>query len=174
MRATFFPHAGFSQNIRLRSSVFDMGYVASASANNVVKSVIGQLFVGTTSQSDNVVEGGFLADTLLRGIMVSIGSEPPGFPKVYTLWQNYPNPFNPTTVIRFDLPERSIVTLKIYDILGQEILTLLNNSSTEAGQHSVVVDVANLPSGVYFYRLLRSNSHEVNTFQSVKKMLVVK
>lgn len=80
---------------------------------------------------------------------------------------NYPNPFNPLTNISFSLPERSIVELTVYNILGQKVVTL-KNEVMEAGSYSVQFDATQLPSGVYVYRLTSGG------FTSSKKMLLIK
>ena len=90
-----------------------------------------------------------------------------GVPKDYNLYQNYPNPFNPTTTIKYDLPKRSFVTLKVYNILGEEVATLVNGVK-QAGSYSVVFNASSLPSGVYIYTLA------TNEFVSSKKMLIIK
>jgi uncharacterized protein (DUF2164 family) len=82
------------------------------------------------------------------------------------LTQNYPNPFNPTTKITYELPERSHVVLKVYDILGREVTTLVNEFQ-EPGQWTVPFDARNLSGGVYFYRC-RAGAHV-----ELKKMLLV-
>jgi len=88
-------------------------------------------------------------------------------PKSYNLHQNYPNPFNPSTVIQFDLPEAQVVSLKVFNVLGQEVATLVSGVH-EAGEHSVKADFTNLPSGMYIYRLT------AGTFTDVKKLVLVK
>jgi len=88
-------------------------------------------------------------------------------PQIFRLEQNYPNPFNPSTRIRYEIPERSFVTLKVYDVLGNEIVTLVNEEKT-AGSYEVKFNAANLPSAVYFYRL------QTDSFVSSKKMLLLK
>ena len=88
-------------------------------------------------------------------------------PHITTLDQNYPNPCNPTTNISFDLSERSFVTLKVYDILGKEIITLLNKE-LNADFYEIPFNASNLASGTYFYAL------SAGSFNSIKKMLVVK
>jgi hypothetical protein len=87
--------------------------------------------------------------------------------KEFVLEQNYPNPFNPTTKIKFDLPERGSVTLKVYDVLGNEIATLVNEKKP-AGSYEVEFGGTRFPSGIYFYRL-RSGS-----FIETKKMILLK
>ncbi len=88
-------------------------------------------------------------------------------PSDFSLEQNYPNPFNPSTKINFSLPEASNVTLKIYNALGQEITTLVNQFMN-AGKYEVSYDAAELPTGIYLYSLSAGN------FNSVKKMLLIK
>ena len=88
-------------------------------------------------------------------------------PVEYTLSQNYPNPFNPTTKINFALPKSGLVTMKIYDILGKEVATLVNEVKN-AGSYTVDFNASNLTSGVYFYKV------SVNGFSEVKKMLLLK
>ncbi len=88
-------------------------------------------------------------------------------PKVYALYQNYPNPFNPTTMIQYDVPKTSKVSLKLYDILGQEVLTLVNEERV-AGKYSAELNAGNLPSGVYYYRILADD------FLDVKKLMLLK
>jgi hypothetical protein len=73
-------------------------------------------------------------------------------PRSTMLLQNYPNPFNPTTVIQFDLPKESRVTLKIYDVLGREVAALLDDNRG-AGSYKISWNASGVPSGVYFYRL---------------------
>ncbi len=88
-------------------------------------------------------------------------------PSEYALLQNYPNPFNPVTKISFDLPKTGLVSLKVFDILGKEVATLVNEVKNP-GSYIVDFDGASLSSGVYFYRL------ETNGFTSVKKMMLIK
>jgi hypothetical protein len=100
-------------------------------------------------------------------------------PTVYALNQNYPNPFNPTTVLSFDLPGNSIVTLKVYNMLGQEVATLYDNLEVEAGVEEVEFDASSLVSGVYFYRVTAQMIDEDgmttgDTFTKTMKMMLVK
>lgn len=92
-------------------------------------------------------------------------------PERFSLNQNYPNPFNPSTVIRYGLPLRGKVTLKIYDILGREVLTLADRQPREAGYYEAVVDMRSYGSGMYFYRIIVEGEQR---FKDVKKMLLVK
>jgi hypothetical protein len=101
--------------------------------------------------------------TLLTGSAVNVGEAPHGF----ALHQNYPNPFNPSSTIGFDLPVRSHVTLTVFDILGQQLLQLINGE-VEAGYHDVRLEGTNLSSGVYFYRL------RAGDFVQTKRLLLVR
>ncbi|HEY3251653.1 MAG TPA: T9SS type A sorting domain-containing protein [Ignavibacteria bacterium] len=94
----------------------------------------------------------------------NIGGEVPGS---YQLYQNYPNPFNPSTKIKFALPKSGFVTLKLYDVLGKELGTLISEDIS-AGTFEYVLNANNLPSGVYFYSL------RAGDFSDSKKMILVK
>lgn len=85
----------------------------------------------------------------------------------YALSQNYPNPFNPSTIINYQIPHDGLVTLKIYDVLGKELKTLVNEYKS-LGRYEVKFDASNLSSGVYLYQL------KVNDYLQSKKMLLVK
>ena len=94
-------------------------------------------------------------------------------PNGFALYQSYPNPFNPSTTLRYDLPNDSKVILKIYDMLGNEVSTLVNHSET-AGNHYVVFNAGNLSSGVYFARLTAVPINGVKTYVQSQKMLLAK
>lgn len=88
-------------------------------------------------------------------------------PSEYSLEQNYPNPFNPSTKIRYSLPERAFVTLKVFDVLGSEITSLVNQEKA-AGSYEVEFNASGLPSGVYIYKI------QAGKFSSSRKLLVMK
>jgi hypothetical protein len=94
-------------------------------------------------------------------------------PNRYALYQNFPNPFNPVTTIRYSLPGEGQVTLKIYDILGREVVVLLDKAEKQAGYHVEVWDGRNsngqkVASGVYLYFIT------VNRYTNVKKMIYLR
>ncbi|GBD88475.1 Ycf48-like protein precursor [bacterium BMS3Abin03] len=88
-------------------------------------------------------------------------------PEEFILYQNYPNPFNPTTTINYSLEGTGVITLKVYDILGREVTTLVNENKT-AGNYTIKFNAYHLPSGIYFYRLMSGS------FSSTKKLLLLK
>ena len=88
-------------------------------------------------------------------------------PTLFSLYQNYPNPFNAETTIKYDLPQNSNVTLKVYDILGNEVAVLVNKQQT-AGVYSINFKAENLSSGIYFYKI------EAGKFTQTKKLLLMK
>ncbi|HMQ70699.1 MAG TPA: T9SS type A sorting domain-containing protein, partial [Ignavibacteria bacterium] len=93
----------------------------------------------------------------------------------YKLFQNYPNPFNPSTKIRYKLPEEITVSLKVYDILGNEVITLVNEKQNK-GNYEVSffsnVTGVNLASGIYFYKL--SATGRTGNFTDIKSMILIK
>ena len=89
---------------------------------------------------------------------------PPGLPGEFQLFQNYPNPFNPSTTIAYELPKASIVQLTVYDILGRELKTLVNELK-QAGRYEATFNASHLASGVYMYRL------KAGSFVETKKLL---
>ncbi len=114
------------------------------------------------------VEGQLYFDDLQIGTPVGVEDyENTSSPKKYELAQNYPNPFNPTTSIKYSVKNNEFVSLKIYDVLGNEIKTLVNETK-EAGNYSVEFDASKISSGVYFYRI------NIGSFIQTKKMILLK
>jgi len=88
-------------------------------------------------------------------------------PDAFILRQNYPNPFNPSTTIKYQIPELSFVILKVYDVLGNEIVILVNEEKS-VGSYDVEFNGTELVSGIYFYRL------QAGEFVATKKMVLLK
>ena len=120
---------------------------AGASANGVYRRQIGNL-VSVTPQSNETAEK-------------------------FSLSQNYPNPFNPVTNITYDIPKRSNVVLRVFDVSGKQVSEILNGLS-DPGKYTVSFDATKLASGVYFYELLAASTANGDIFKDVKKMVVVK
>ncbi|MBM4167286.1 MAG: T9SS type A sorting domain-containing protein [Ignavibacteria bacterium] len=107
--------------------------------------------------------------------------EPQEIPLSFELKQNFPNPFNSTTTIRFEIPVGAIhklplqTTLKIYNVIGQEVATLIHNKQTDIGMHEVRFDASNFSSGIYFYQLfVGTNLGKVQEISETKKMILLK
>jgi N-acetyl-anhydromuramyl-L-alanine amidase AmpD len=132
---------------------------------------------GTNKQFHSIVlrqtrgadlEGEIYFDDLQRGGKITTANfEKEPIPQNFALHQNYPNPFNSTTIITFEIPEKSHVKLAVYDILGREVKTLIDQN-LEPGKYKVNFDANDLPSGVYFYTL------KAPKFVKTNKMLLIK
>ncbi len=134
----------------------------------------GALYSWTVSVNDglhNVAS----ADTFFFVTRLTTGVKDHGrsVPRTYALYQNYPNPFNPTTRIRFDVPRASEITLKLYTVNGQEVVTLLDRVSFDPGVQEVEMNGSGLASGVYLYRVTAHGS-DGTTFLAVKKLMLIK
>ena len=109
----------------------------------------------------------YMDDYKLVRIDTTVGIKDFSFPTEYILYQNFPNPFNPTTTIKYQIPEMSFVSLKVYDVLGNEIVTLINEEKP-IGSYEVEFDGRGLSSGIYFYKL------QAGSFVETKKMILLK
>jgi len=127
---------------------------------------LGSVYFTDSNNGIAVGENGTILRTTNGGVTFinQISSE---IPKGYSLYQNYPNPFNPITNIKFDIPKSSYVKLTIYDMLGKEVTTLVNEKLS-TGSYKVNWDGSGYPSGVYFYKLVTGD------FIDVKKMILLK
>jgi hypothetical protein len=134
-------------------------------------------FTGSTEEgvtiSNAVTTAGkvIIADALriisFDSTLVSVEEDLLALPASFKLEQNFPNPFNPTTIIRFDLPGEGLVKGVVYDILGREVVTLLNDEMS-AGSHQMGFNAVGLPSGVYIFRL------QSGKYSSSIKMILMK
>ncbi|MCX7833160.1 MAG: FG-GAP-like repeat-containing protein [Ignavibacteria bacterium] len=104
---------------------------------------------------------------LIEGQSIFIKNLNTGIPKEFQLEQNYPNPFNTTTVINYNIPNSGKVSLKIYDILGHEVTTVIDTYQS-AGSYKIILDVSKFTSGIYFYKL------QTEKFTATKKMILIK
>jgi len=106
------------------------------------------------------------------GVLTGVSDDINPIPHQYELSQNYPNPFNPSTVISYALPVDAKVTLKVFDILGREITTLVSQEMN-AGVHRIKFDASQLSSGIYFYAI-RAEGNNGSTFMNAKKFILMK
>ena len=123
------------------------------------------IFEGYSGFGDNV----YIDSLCIGQRLVGISHNENEIPKVYSLSQNYPNPFNPSTQIQYGLPKAGFVTLKIFDVLGKEVSTLVNEMQ-QPGTYNFHFDASNLASGVYFYRIDVGDG----SYTQIKKMMLIK
>ncbi len=166
----------FAQNSRVTWYAIDAGFAIPSSPITSVKSVAGGV-IGTSLWANTRIESGFLVDTLFRGFLTGL-KEPPMLPAAYELKQNFPNPFNPSTTITYALPRQSHVVLIIYNILGQEVVRLVDGME-EPGTKSVMWNGhsaagSSVSSGVYFYRLEAAEGESAERFAQVRRLMVLK
>jgi len=137
--------------------------------NNKFKLTATNKFTGEAKVAVTAIDkkGLSVADTFKVDILTSLDNLKQQIPERFGLAQNYPNPFNPVTTIKYQLPKNTDVMLRIYNSLGQEIATLVNQSQP-AGYYSVNWNAGNQASGVYFYKI------EAESFRQVRKMLLIR
>ena len=116
---------------------------------------------------DGVIADSFMVLSNVESGVTGVGRTAGGFPPAFHLDNNYPNPFNPSTTIRYDLPTRSYVVLKIYNLLGQGVATLVDKEKP-GGRYGVRWDAAGVASGIYFYRL------QAGDFVETKKLILLR
>ena len=130
---------------------FHSGVFRSEGNGSVLTSVLGQTILGTSSGSGVTVSSGY--SVFGKGSMTSVSPLPVIVPAEFALYQNFPNPFNPSTTILFTVPVRDETTLKVYNILGQEVAVLFNGIAEAGEYHRITFDASRLASGIYFARV---------------------
>ncbi len=170
---------GFNDQIVI-AGTFDGGVFRSSDNGVTWNEANGGLLsteVNALGSNDIRVFAGLYNDGVWRTfssyLITSVDDEIGVTPASYDLGQNFPNPFNPTTTIEFSVQTQSSVTMKIIDVLGRDVATLITDQGFEAGKHTTTLDGSDLPSGVYFYQLvIRAGDHR--EFRIERKMIVVK
>lgn len=160
----FISQTLIAQN-QISVSVLSNGGQKQTSTNYILEGTAGQLSADLVTSSGYKVLPGFW-NTYYQDVIVNVESDE-AVPTVFKLEQNYPNPFNPSTIIKFAVPQRSIVTLKIYDILGSELLTLVNEE-LESGWYEKTFNAIGYSSGMYIYKM------QAGDYINTKKMLLIK
>jgi hypothetical protein len=155
-----------SAQIRLVTSVIgaSSGFVSNDSLQMNI--TIGQPLVGVVQNSSYILRSGFWHQTssFITDVEEVQGTS---LPTEFRVRQNYPNPFNPSTIISYALPEQSLVSLRIYDVLGRLVQTLIHETQAP-GVYKFNFDASRLASGVYFYRLV------AGSFVDTKKLVLVR
>lgn len=153
-----------AQNL-LPFSVISSGGQNSLNESFIMNGTVGKAFIGKSVSVNNHQYSGFWY-VYKADIGTPVENEET-FPTEFKLQQNYPNPFNPSTMIKFSVPERSNVLIKIYDILGGEVATIVNEE-IEAGWYTRVFNATGYSTGVYIYRMQAGN------YTQTRKMLLIK
>jgi hypothetical protein len=150
---------------------FNSGFGNSKGDDVSLLSLAGQPFIGNALGAGISLSSGFGS---YGSSITSVKDLQGKIPLAYALSQNYPNPFNPSTVIAFAVPEASHVSLEIYDIVGRNVSTLVNEDLLAGNYRSTLV-ADRLSSGVYFYRIVAaSKSNKSRIFIETKKLMLVK
>ncbi len=151
---------------RVTQQVIATGGTSMTNGSYRLHGTVGQMVIGSSTNSSHAMYSGFWANGDVAVTSVE-EIEPITLPETFRLQQNYPNPFNPTTTIEFAVAHRSKVSLKLFDLLGREIATLVDEEMTP-GQYKLQFEGAHLPSGVYFYMMKAEN------FVASKKLILLK
>ena len=159
------PHC--EAQIQIASSVFGNGGNRITGENNQIAGTAGQAAIGISTSANNSNQAGFWYQTV--DLITSVEQiTDDGLPKEFRLEQNYPNPFNPTTTIQFAVPKTLIVTIKIYDVIGRQVATLIDGMEYQPGQYKVVFEAGQLATGLYIYRI------QAGDFRETRKLMLVK
>lgn len=169
-------HQYATAQYKVPSSVFSSGgsqITGPPPAGYRIVGTVGQPLIGVATSPSYTNAIGFWYQA--GGLVTSVEQLSSSLPAEYRLEQNYPNPFNPSTTIQFALPKRSVVTLKLFDMLGREVATLVDEE-LRPGEYKVVFDASSLSTGVYFYRLQAGgpSTGSGQGFSQTKKVMLLK
>ncbi|MDI6766579.1 MAG: T9SS type A sorting domain-containing protein [Bacteroidota bacterium] len=157
------------------STIFEVEYLVTDSIKDSTTTQLTFIEGIVADSSLSIVPFNYVDGTMQISPTVGVKEKPQDIPQAYQLFQNYPNPFNPSTTIHFELPKESHVTLKVYNTLGQEVLTVLDEGKV-AGRYDLRIDGTSLASGVYFYRLVAGDpsTSSGQVFVSTKKFVLIR
>jgi hypothetical protein len=165
------PHCALYAQSQIVWQSFGFAFANTKGAGSSDISLMGQSIVGEASGNGIHLRSGFGSyGSTTTSVIASQGQ----IPLVYTLSQNYPNPFNPSTVIAFGVPEASHVSVNIFDLVGRQISTLINEDLI-AGNYRRTFIADHLSSGVYFYRIVAASKNgKGRLFVETKKLMLIK
>ena len=161
----YLPHRSVQAQHNVSSSVLGNGGAVISGSHYRMIGTLGQSAIGVVGSPSIRNQAGYWYH--VEDVVTSVEAIPDAtLPKQFRLDQNYPNPFNPATTIQFALPERSQVTLRLFDFLGREVAILLDGDF-QPGEFKVAFDAESLASGLYLYRL------EAGGFVQTRKMTLL-
>lgn len=158
----------FAEEFEIGNWVVSNGATPASNSEFRVVGTLGQACVGQSTNPEYSLQSGISHDTI--GILLTDADDiyqSEVLPEGFELRQNFPNPFNPTTMIEFSLARKTDIELAVYNILGQKVSVLLDDTF-EPGIHQVTLNAEDLPSGVYFYTL------RTEFFEQTKKLVLLK
>jgi hypothetical protein len=158
---------GFNLALSDSEKIFEVEYTVTDSLGDSAKSELVFTDAMAADSSILIIPFEFINGEISISAAEGVEEGDANLPAKYELYQNYPNPFNPTTKLSFVIGHSSLVTLKVYDILGRVIATLVNEK-INAGKYEVIFDGSGLSSGVYFYRL------NAGQYTNTKKFILMK
>ena len=170
------PDQGNALTATLQAAILQLSSNNGTAAVSLLQAFINQVSAFITAGILSSAEGQPLIDAaqaIIDDIQSGLGKQVgetvslEQVPYEYKVFQNYPNPFNPTTTIHYELPLEGFVTLKVFDVLGKEVKTLIEGYRTE-GRYEVQFDATALTSGMYFYRI------QTGSFVETKKMILLR
>ena len=152
LMSVIYPVIIQAQDTAIPSSSFNMAFGTSSGANTSITSTAGEVLVGPSEGENTHMQSGFLVVLQQQQSALAV-DEAGGLPSAYALHQNYPNPFNPSTTLQFDLPAATDIHIVVYDLLGREIVRLVEQR-LEAGYHQLVWNGRDrrgreVPTGMY-------------------------
>jgi hypothetical protein len=162
----------FSQPV-LKANVVSSGGSVLTNSNYILNGSLGQSAVGIVINSNYIHRAGFWEN--IRMILTEVADSESELPVSFNLSQNYPNPFNPSTKIKYSVPVFSKIQIKVFDILGNIIETLIDEEKP-VGTYEITWFAENLPSGIYFYTIkaVDPESSSGRGFVETKKMVLLK
>ena len=157
----------------VRHSVISNGGNVTSNSQFRIAGTVGQPVIGIAKNSTNNLASGFWS--LPINLITSVEEIPSAVvPREFRLDQNFPNPFNPSTTIQFALPKNADVTVKLFDLLGREVATLVDEEFAP-GEYKLLFEAGELASGVYFYRIVgKTTSGTAERFVSTRKLMLLK
>ena len=162
-------NGGFTWNtiLEISRTNWSWHFIQLDLSNYRTDSVKIRFHLSSHNSQGGTADGWYIDDVSIRDLATGVTQIENSIPDKYSLTQNFPNPFNPSTNIMFDIPKESFVSLKVFDLLGKEYATLVNEY-LKPGSYSADWNASAYPSGVYFYRL------ETEGYSEVKKMILTK
>ncbi len=168
----FLVQSSQAQN-KISNSVLGNGGTTISGNNNRIAGTLGQNLIGVSSNANNTSNAGFWYQT--TDFVTSVEQiEADLLPGEFRLEQNYPNPFNPSTTIQFAVPFQSKVKITLFDLLGREVTTFVDEEY-KPGEYKLVFEAEGLASGIYFYRIAATTTAgQAKAFVQIKKLTLLK